>query len=130
MRAVLICLFLLALPACRTMGPKAIRDTYPRYNNAVREVVDQELLLNIVRVRYLDPIQFMTIGTVSTQFSVEMSGGFEAGIDQELPSALGSGGLTYRDAPTLTFTPRHDTRFTKLLTQPISISTFAGLTAG
>jgi len=130
MRSVLIWSLLLTLPACRSIGPGAMRSTCPKYNHAVRQVVSEELLLNVVRFRYLDPLQFMSIGTVSAQFSLGLAGGFEGGVNEDNPHALASGGIQYRDAPTLTFTPRHDTRFTKLLTQPIDMNTFSTMTLG
>ena len=125
----LIVLFLL-LTACTSVGPRAMRQTYPQYNEAVRDVGSEELLLNIVRTRYLDPIKFLQVGTVSAQFSVDLGAGFEGGISEEKAQALGTGDLGYRDAPTLTFTPRQDSAFTKLLTQPLASEIFSAMAVG
>ena len=128
--AALLWVLVLALPACRSLGPQALRRTYPEYNASVREAVSQELLLNIVRMRYLDSIQFMSVGTVSAQFSVDLSTGIKAGVERNDTTVLPEGGVAYRDAPTLTFTPRRDSAFTKLMTQPVSTDVFLSMTTG
>lgn len=130
MRTMLHLALVLGLGACASVGPQAMRRSGPQYNAAVRDVVSEELLLNIVRTRYLDPIQFMAVGTVSAQFSVEVAGGFEGGLSENEPQALGTGGAGFRDAPTLTFTPRQDSAFTKLLTQPLPVETFTAMSIG
>ena len=57
--------FLLANFSC-SFGPHLLEQGHLGYNEAVKTTADQELLLNIVRLRYLDTIEFLT--------SAEMAG--------------------------------------------------------
>jgi hypothetical protein len=56
----------LAAAICGCAGPTAIRYTRLRYNEVVRDTNDQQLLLNIVRLRYADSPIF--IGRFSLTF--------------------------------------------------------------
>jgi hypothetical protein len=49
---VLACLPMLG--ACAPLGPRALQASRPLYNEAVASTNDQELLLNLVRIRYRD----------------------------------------------------------------------------
>ena len=53
-------------------GAKHLSDGHLAYNEAVREASDQELLLNIVRLRYLDSLEFLSIASINStvRFSV------------------------------------------------------------
>jgi hypothetical protein len=56
--------FLLA-PGC-TFGPEALTVTQSRYNDAIQYTTNEQLLLNLVRLRYRDAPVFAQISSVST----------------------------------------------------------------
>ena len=89
-------------------GPKAVRYTRMRYNEVVRDTNDQQLLMNIVRLRYADSPVFIDLPNITSQFELA-AGGSDPGrqrqpdqlrhrghvgarhADPELPPARGAG---------------------------------------
>ncbi len=69
--AVVVTLF----SACNTVGPKAVRGARINYNEAIARTGDQQLLLNLVRLKYRDTPLFLEISSVSTQYNLEWSAG-------------------------------------------------------
>lgn len=54
-----------ALSACAPMGPRHVAATRPAYNMAVQQTNDQELLLNLVRIRYRDTTYFTNVERIA-----------------------------------------------------------------
>ena len=52
------------------LGPKAVRYTRLRYNEVVRDTNDQQLLMNIVRLRYADSPVFIDLPNITSQFEL------------------------------------------------------------
>ena len=48
-----------------TRGPELIVNSHIDYNRAVSQVLKEELLLNVVRRRYLEPLQFVSVSSIS-----------------------------------------------------------------
>src|SRR5881392_3271685 len=90
------------------VGPKAIRYTRLRYNEVVRDTNDEQLLLNIVRLRYADSPVFIDLPSITSQFEVSGRGNFTGGVGNQFPGRtnLGVGELAMRDTPTLSYHPR------------------------
>ena len=53
-----------------TRGPQLVVDSHIGYNKAISQVLKEELLLNVVRRRYLDPLQFVTVSSISTNIGL------------------------------------------------------------
>ena len=92
------------------LGPKAVRYTRIRYNEVIRDTNDEELLINIVRLRYADSPVFIDLPNITSQFEVA-GGGSYVGPNQSVSSNFGYGGFSGRDTPT---------RPTRSCAQPIS----------
>jgi hypothetical protein len=71
------CGFVLALTAggC-SFGPKALERTHGRYNEAVRRVEEEELLRNLVHLRYNEPPLNLNVNSITAQY--ELSAAAEA----------------------------------------------------
>jgi len=121
------CLLLLLISGC-SVGPQMLQNVYLSYNDRVRATVDEELLLNIVRLRYLDTIEFLAINSISAQGSFNVSLGAEIG-PNDIDSTLVIPELHYSDRPTFSFSPQRGTQFAKRLVEPIKIDTLAYLAA-
>jgi hypothetical protein len=67
--------FLALFSSCNTVGPKAVRGARINYNEAIARTGDQQLLLNLVRLKYRDTPLFLEITSVSTQYNLEWSAG-------------------------------------------------------
>lgn len=113
---VVVCGALLLNQGCSAVGPDKLLSTHDGYNDAVQLTVTREVLKNIVRLRYYDPMQFLRVSSVNAQFSV--SAGSSTGLSG-LGADAGTGQLGanvgYSESPTITFVPQSDANFNKSL---------------
>jgi hypothetical protein len=117
----------LLLSGCSTFGPRLVLNSHIEYNKAVEQVIQEELLLNIVRRRYYEAPQFVTVSSISTSMSTSagVSGGSGFG-NQGTPTTGNIGGsLNWSDSPTVTITPRQGTEILGPLTSRMSVLTIA-----
>ena len=77
----IVLLACLAFTGCTQIGPMSVRNGRPRYNQAFAYSTDQELLLNIVRLRYRDTPFFLNVDKVaaSVYASADISGLYPLG---------------------------------------------------
>ena len=122
---------LLAACACASgcLGPKAIRHTRLQYNEVVRDTNDQQLLINIVRLRYADSPVFIDLPSITSQFEFA-GGGSYAKPNQSGSSSFGLGGFSGRDTPTLSYRPREGREIAKAMLTPLSADLFSVVNAG
>jgi len=129
----LICLVsAFAACACTTrLGPGTIRHSHRPYNDSVIETLNEQLLLNLVRLKYRDNPYFIEVTSITSQQSV--SGAI--GATGEMPTlssrlqALGySAGGSYSDSPTISFQPLQGEEFLQKLMAPVPIQGILKLT--
>ncbi|MFO0910720.1 MAG: hypothetical protein U0794_20630 [Isosphaeraceae bacterium] len=127
----LVALSLVVFPS-GCVGPPAIKHTRLKYNEVYRQTNDEQLLLNIVRLRYADSPVFVDLPTITSQFEVTGHGGYTGGLDGQGPGRtnLGIGELTYRDTPTLSYHPREGRELSRALLTPLSAELFRIINAG
>ena len=100
--------------SCATIGPKKLVSSHTGYNDAVQLTVAREVLANIVRARYADPMQFIMVSSINAQFSVNVSGSGDVGGIGQSGAVGGLGGsVGYSDSPTISFVPQSDAGFYK-----------------
>ena len=115
------------LSACAIrLGPRTIPAARFDYNERIARSQNDQLLLNLVRLRYRDTPMFLDIGTVIAQYRldarvgvlprihVDGTGSTEIGVDL---------GGRYSEQPTITYEPISGAEFTQRLLTPISPST-------
>lgn len=110
------------------VGPAAVRSSRMRYNEAVRVTNDEQILTNIVRLRYADSPVFIDLPTITSQFELA-AGGSDPGRAGSQTS-FGIVGLTGRDAPTLSYHPRQGREVSRALLSPLSAEIYSVVTAG
>ncbi len=122
---------------CRTLGPQTIRGDRFNYNENGAESSKEQILLNIVRLRYGEPIYFLEIGSMLSQFSIQATGSI-SGWENDLHGTYGpalraayglrgdateqttlGGNLQYSDTPTITYRPVQGEEFSKRVMSPI-----------
>jgi hypothetical protein len=123
-----ICIWFAVIPLFMSgcgLGPSMMRANHLTYNDAVQFTERQELLLNIVRLRYNEGPEFLATSSISTQFNIDLSAsaGGQVGDDQELRTSLLNigGAVGYSERPTITFIPRNEKEFTQQLISPIEL---------
>ena len=117
----------LLLSGCTTFGPKLVRSSHIEYNKAVEQVIQEELLLNIVRRRYYEAPQFVTVSSITSSMSTSggISGGSAFG-NQGTPTTGNLGGsVGFSDSPTITSTPRQGSEILGPLTARMNVNTLA-----
>ncbi|MGP0064150.1 MAG: hypothetical protein ACLQGP_11200 [Isosphaeraceae bacterium] len=114
------------------LGPKAVRYTRMRYNEVVRATNDEQLLMNIVRLRYADSPVFIDLPSITSQFEVSGGSHYLGGYGNQDPSrtSLGFGELSLRDTPTLSYHPREGREIAKAMLNPLSADLFIVVNAG
>ena len=74
MRVAALCLAIVAT-GCNAIGPRALQSGRINYNEAIAQTWNEQLLRNLVRLRYRDTLVFLEVSSVSTQYSVSYSAG-------------------------------------------------------
>ena len=138
MRALLLplilALYVLATASCASMGPKTIPTDQFNYNSAIAGSSNEQLLLNIVRLRYSEAPVFLKVSSVINQYartaSVGTSAGANTGFNGENTAGV-SGSAAWWDRPTITYMPISGKEFaTNLLTPLPARSLFQLLQSG
>lgn len=119
-----VCLSLLAVclvwAGCSSIGPGTVtRDRFD-YSRSVSESWKRQTLLNIVKLRYVDPPASVEVGQIVAGYSLEtdvsVGGDLVSGGENSL--ALGAGGR-YTDRPTITYTPLMGHRYIRAALMPL-----------
>jgi hypothetical protein len=115
----------LTFTGCRSIGPGSVaRDRFD-YSASIGESWKRQTLLNIVKLRYLDPPIFVDVAQIVSGYTLQTTA--SAGGAVAWPSAgYASGGVNlggsgqYTDRPTVTYTPLTGNKFIKGLMTPLS----------
>lgn len=114
-----------------TRGPELVVNSHIDYNKAVSQVLKEELLLNIVRRRYMEAPQFMNVSSISSSFRTTTNIGAEVSVsdigDADIVNSGVDGSVTFSDSPTITITPRQGENIATQLHEPLRVSTVADL---
>jgi len=119
---VLVAAALLA-SACVSMGPNTIpRDQFD-YGAAIANSGKNQLLFNVVRLRYVEAPVFVEVSSVINQYSLEgevaLGGGMNTSVANNNTMTVGGAGR-YADRPTITYTPIAGQKFASSLLTPIA----------
>jgi hypothetical protein len=104
-------------------GPTLVSGSRTDYNVVLREADNQQMLLNLVRLRYRDQPMFLEVSALNTQFSIsnEVSASTELG---QGDSFLGVGGkVVAQETPTVSYTPLKGADFVQRILNPIELDT-------
>ena len=130
-----------SLSGCKTLGPISIPADRFNYNLASAQSANEQMLLNILRLRYGEPIHFLEIGSMLSQYQFNLSGqvsGWENDLNVWRNPALraiynidGDPGaqdawqanITYSDSPTITYAPLQGEAFANRVMSPIPPAT-------
>ncbi len=112
-----------ALPACQTLGPGTLSTGLKSYNEVMSTATDEQLLLNVVRVRYRDAPYFLDVAgvTASQTLAATASLGFELNPNWSNGIVRPGAGVSYSQTPTISYVPLEGTAFLKRLLAPIPV---------
>jgi hypothetical protein len=104
------------------MGPKTIPTDQFNYNAAIASSSNEQLLLNIVRLRYSEAPVFLKVSSVINQYartaSLSASAGANTGFNGENTAGI-SGSAGWWDRPTITYMPLSGREFATNLLTPL-----------
>lgn len=111
----------ISLAACNTVGVHSIDGARSGYNEAVVNSLEEQTLLNLVRLRYVDPPLFLEIGDIIAKYEMTYTGGTGAKLVKGSAPDEGTGtiGLSFKENPTITYTPLQGEKFARQLLTPI-----------
>jgi hypothetical protein len=112
-----------ALEVCGCLGPQAVHYSRSRYNEVIQTSNKEELLLNLVRLRYLEDPGFLPVTGLTAQFEVDAGALGRGGTDRGGASHYGEANMSFADRPTITFAPQRSPELTKGLLTRISLDT-------
>jgi hypothetical protein len=127
-KAVASVLVALTVYGCSSIGPGTVPRDRVDYSNALSDSWKDQMLLNIVRLRYADTPTFMDISSVIAAYTIQIAGTAGAianigvpGSSTTLPNGTASVGVAggYNDRPTISYTPLTGAKFAKSLLKPI-----------
>lgn len=111
----------LAAGCTHQFGPAAVPSARIDYNEAISRSWDEQMLLNLVRLRYRDNPQFLEVSGVTTQFSYDAAAGVGADFDLGAggDAAGGSFGVGYSETPTVSYSPLQGEAFARRVLAPL-----------
>jgi hypothetical protein len=124
--AIMLVVFLLA--GCSAMGPRHVPQDRFKYNAALAESTRNQMLLNLIRIRYLEEPIFLSISSILTQYvyNVGASAGANillANVPDAASSASAGANLGYEERPTITYIPIEGREFSERMLSAIPSET-------
>ena len=126
----LILILTALLSGCQSaFGPQALARTHPAYNEAIIASINEQMLQNLVRMRYRDVPFFLEIGSVTASLSLGANAGVEAGVNFGSGDSLSPGaGIAYADEPTISYAPLQGEDLLKSILSPLQLEAVLVLT--
>jgi hypothetical protein len=123
-----LCLTVLSVTGCTNFGARQVPAAQFDYNRAIASAMQEQMLLNVVRIRYFEAPVFLSVSSILTQYvwqgTVAVTGqrGLEVGGGVPGPTAVGaSAGAVYAERPTVTFLPVEGDDFSKRILSPLPL---------
>ncbi len=113
---------LLLQPGCtHQFGSAMVEPARFNYNEAIHSSLREQMLLNLLRLRFGDSPYFLGVGTVVTQYSFDVRLGSSGSVSEAGSYMVGgSGGVGYSETPTISYKPLSDGEFAERILRPIS----------
>ncbi len=123
----LILVIMIPLMAGCQIGPHVFRLGHQGYNEAVRRTTDEQMLLNLVRMRYYEEPLFLQVSSITASFGISAGIGASStfvednvnGIDNANSWGV-NGNINYDERPTITFAIPDSREFYGRLLAPLS----------
>ena len=105
------------------IGPQSLPRDRALYSTGLADSWKEQMLLNIVKLRYIDPPTFVDIGSIVASYTLTQSAALGGTIIPTGPSGSNSltlgGSGTFSNSPTITYTPLTGSKFIQGLLTPL-----------
>jgi len=119
-----LCLVPVLIVTGCSIASRSIRSTFADYNQTVHFNEGQEMLLNLVRIKYRETPLFLKVGALSSSYSFEASAGASFGKSTAAKAYGLDIGSSVSSRPTITYTPIEGNTFVKQILAEIDRETF------
>ena len=124
-RFLLVLGFAAGVTGCAPLGPRTIAPNQFDYNQAINDSWNEQLLLNVVRLRYQDTPMFLEVSSVVSGYSVSVDGrlAHRFGFGLANQETNGSTGFGVSERPTISYRPLQGEAFTERFLTPLTPDT-------
>jgi hypothetical protein len=116
---------------CTSIGPGTVtRDRFD-YGTAITDSWKRQILLNIVKIRYVDPPIFVDVGQIVSGYTLEYGASAGGTLTSGTDTVTLGGSAKYTDRPTITYVPLTGPQFQRALMAPLPpAAVFSAIQAG
>lgn len=131
LKGLMTIMFTFLLISCKSVGPKTLPADQFNFNISISEASNEQLLMNLVRLRYNEPPVFLKVSSVINQYT--RAGGVDAraGLNNAVPTGANSAtvGANYAwsNTPTITYIPISGREFSSNLLVPLPPATLISM---
>ena len=122
-------LFSLLFIGCGVIGPASMKKQRNRYNQVVAYTGSEQMLINLVKLKYRDNPTFLQVSSISTNLQWGGSAGVNVPVGNTIYSAENlvplSAGTNYVENSTVTYTTLTGEAFVRQMLTPIPIETLS-----
>jgi len=113
-----------------TFGPGALEKTHPAYNKSISETLSEQMLINLVRLRYREQPAFLEISSVTVSPRISTSANIDTTINTgSVGDFIQPGvGVEYSQSPTISYTPLRGEDFLRSVLSSISLEAILVMT--
>jgi hypothetical protein len=121
----------LLLPGCTYLGPSSLKATRIDYNQAIQQTNDQELLLNLVRLRYRESLYFLNVERVASSLEITSTIAANATLPESANKTytLGEASYSFMENPTVFYLPLEGEKFVRQMMTPFNLNLLVLLTS-
>ena len=115
-----ILLFSALVTGC-SVGPGALQREHPRYSEALRVTQDENRLMNLVRLRYMETPIFLQVTSINTTYNLGVNANAAVTDSSQAGTTAGAGvGGSYGEMPTFTYSLPSSQEFFGRMIAPLS----------
>ena len=109
---------------CLNFGPLSLKSERSKYNMAIQKTNDEQLLLNLVRLKYRDTPFFLEVSNVASQFRMKNKVSITAQLESMVKDIFNLGASSsYEESPTVSYTPLQGDKFVKNIMSTLPLKT-------
>jgi hypothetical protein len=107
---------------CAQYGPNHIKSERSSYNQAIQKTNNEQLILNLVRLKYRDNPLFMEVSNLASQFTIQNKIGLTTKLQAEATGVFTPNSDVYiEERPTISYSPLHGESFVKGVLTAVSL---------
>lgn len=111
-----------------SVGPTTLRSNRADYNRALQQSANEQLLMNLVRLKYREPIMFLEVSSISASHSFAVNASTSTSMPEHGNKVFSvGGGASYADIPNVTYSPLQGQQYANRVLTEMDMNTFTRL---